>query len=181
MGNQMNQGPSWGQDSPRPVNHDGISQLISRIVTISNRALAEGRNLNLAEAEELISAIQLLKRQAERGTHHTDWVRRFEEVVRETMTRPGCKVEDLCDSLGTSKSRLHARTKDMLGMTPMDYLWLTRLLVAARLLAETPHKVDVVAEQCGFRSGSHLSSRFKKRFGHSPGAWRRMGQKFQSF
>jgi AraC-like DNA-binding protein len=95
--------------------------------------------------------------------------------LRSNIGNPRYKTQDLCHALCTSKSRLHPRAHQVLGTSPMKYLQHLRLEQAAALLLSTPDTIDVIAEQCGFCSGSHLATRFKEVYGCTPGAWRELG------
>lgn len=59
-------------------------------------------------------------------------------------------------------------------LTPQAWLTQLRMALAARLLlAERQWTVDRVAAQCGFQSLASFSKAFKKRYGVTPGEWRR--------
>jgi len=85
----------------------------------------------------------------------------------------GWTLDALARAAGVSRSVLAERFARSIGETPMRYLTLWRMQLAARLLADGPSKVAAVGEQVGFRSESAFSRTFKKVTGLSPVEWRR--------
>ncbi|MGV3622942.1 MAG: helix-turn-helix domain-containing protein [Archangium sp.] len=57
------------------------------------------------------------------------------------------------------------------GLTPHDWVMQLRLDRASELLRERSHSLAQVAELAGFADQSHLTRRFKQRFGLSPRRW----------
>lgn len=82
-------------------------------------------------------------------------------------------LDGLARAAGVSRSVLAERFAAILGETPMRYLTLWRMQLAARQLADGRDKVAAVAERVGFRSEAAFSRGFKKATGRSPAAWRR--------
>ena len=82
-------------------------------------------------------------------------------------------LDSLARAAGVSRSVLAERFPRYAGETPMRYLMLWRMQLAARLLADGVTKVAAIGEQVGFRSESAFSRTFKKVTGFSPSEWRR--------
>ena len=62
------------------------------------------------------------------------------------------------------------------GIPPHAYLSRARLERAAELLATTPMSVTQVSERVGWRSVSHFTARFRRHFGVTPSAYRRVAR-----
>lgn len=76
---------------------------------------------------------------------------------------------------GMSRSNLALRFKETLGETPMDYVARWRMLKAQELLRTTNgYSLSDIAERVGYKSESAFSHTFKRQFGQSPGAFRRL-------
>ncbi|MCL2034077.1 MAG: AraC family transcriptional regulator [Oscillospiraceae bacterium] len=81
-------------------------------------------------------------------------------------------LDDLTQKLQIGKSKLIHDFKLQWSVTPIEYLLGRRLEESARLLVETTTSIEAIAEQVGFRGVSYFSSRFKRRYGLPPSAYR---------
>ncbi|MBP8990146.1 MAG: helix-turn-helix domain-containing protein [Clostridia bacterium] len=101
--------------------------------------------------KRLEPAIQLVE-------NHFDQAIRIEEAAR------------LCFLSPSHFSRLFHKAT---GKTFSAYIQHVRLYHARKLLSSTDLPIDLIAEQTGFASSSHLASVFRKQAGLSPAVWRR--------
>ncbi|MDX2052300.1 MAG: AraC family transcriptional regulator [Polyangiaceae bacterium] len=83
------------------------------------------------------------------------------------------QVRELAKKSGFSEGHLIRTLKAELGFTPHQLMMLIRLERAAGLLARTNLTVMSVADQCGFESPFHFSSRFSKEYGLGPREFRK--------
>jgi len=70
---------------------------------------------------------------------------------------------------GTSRTVFATRFKELLGVSPMDYLLRWRIRCAERELADGTRTVAAVAGRWGYGSESAFSAAFKRVTGHTPG------------
>lgn len=82
-------------------------------------------------------------------------------------------VDELSHRVGLSRSALHERFADMIGLPPMQYLANWRMQVAAALLRDTAATVASVALQVGYDSEAAFGRAFKRLVGVPPAQWRR--------
>jgi AraC-like DNA-binding protein len=85
-------------------------------------------------------------------------------------------VDSLARRIGVSRSVLAARFGHFLGQPPMQYLTHWRLLLAAQELKTSNQPLKRIAEQGCYESEAAFSRAFKRRFGLSPGDWRKRQQ-----
>jgi AraC-like DNA-binding protein len=90
------------------------------------------------------------------------------EAPAETWT-----LERLSDRVGLSRSALHERFVQFIGVPPMQYLTRWRMQVASRLLAEGNATLASVALEVGYESDAAFSRAFKRAVGVPPAKWRR--------
>ena len=90
--------------------------------------------------------------------------------------RPGhaWTVEGLAEDVGLSRSALSQRFTDILGQGPMQYLTRWRLTIAAQRLRNEHASLARIAEDSGYDSGAAFNRAFKRAFGTTPAAWRRV-------
>ncbi len=85
-------------------------------------------------------------------------------------------VEQLAAIAGLSRSAFAARFADVVGKTPLKYIALWRLDLAADHLRAGTLKVNEIAAAVGYGSEAALNRAFKAQFGVTPGAFRRDGK-----
>lgn len=82
-------------------------------------------------------------------------------------------VAELCARAGLSKTVLSAKFAALIGASPIEYLTLWRMQIAAQWLKEQGMTIEKTAERCGYDSVPAFSKTFKRCFGVSPGRFRR--------
>ena len=82
-------------------------------------------------------------------------------------------IDELGHRVGLSRSALHERFVQLLGVAPMQYLAQWRMQTAARLLLETRSTVAAIALDVGYDSEAAFARAFKRVVGKPPAAWRR--------
>lgn len=82
-------------------------------------------------------------------------------------------IDELGDAVGLSRSALHDRFVQFVGMAPMQYLAQWRMQVASQLLLQSTRNVAAVALESGYESEAAFSRAFKRVTGMPPAAWRR--------
>jgi AraC family transcriptional regulator of adaptative response / DNA-3-methyladenine glycosylase II len=78
------------------------------------------------------------------------------------------RVGELAASLGVSDRHLRRVTETQLGVSPIELAQTHRLLLAKRLLRETPMSLTDIAFASGFGSVRRFNALFKSRYGLSP-------------
>jgi AraC-like DNA-binding protein len=81
----------------------------------------------------------------------------------------------LADAAALSPFHVHRLFRERVGMPPGRYLGRLRLEHAATLLLDTERSVTRVAFDSGFGSLGHFHASFRRAYGRSPGAYRRLG------
>ena len=101
-------------------------------------------------------------------------VRRFIELVEQDPGRP-LYMLDVCREVGVAGRTLRQYCHGHLGMSPSRYLWLRRMNLARRALAQTDRNatsVTQIANDCGFGFGElgRFAVRYRQLFGETPSA-----------
>ncbi len=94
------------------------------------------------------------------------------EILWEEAPEQSWRIETTAHSLGISPSQLRADFAAVRGQSPTEILRAIRVRHALSLLAHSEHSLEVVAQQSGFHSASHLSRHIKAQTGQAPGKWR---------
>lgn len=91
--------------------------------------------------------------------------------IKDNMTVPGITVKMVADNLNISPRLIHYRMKES-GMSFNDYLWGLRLTQAANWISNPEFRhlnVSDIAYLVGFKSVTHFTAAYRKRFGCTPG------------
>jgi len=137
--------------------------------------LFAGTDSMLAHETLLLTLHALIRRHGERcpdtSRHLSESgrVRRAMEMMREELGAP-LGLNDLADECGCTAFHLIRMFRKEVGITPHSCLMNFRLGRAKQLLG-TGVSVAQVAIQTGFSDQSHLTRRFKARFGVTPGQY----------
>jgi AraC family L-rhamnose operon regulatory protein RhaS len=82
-------------------------------------------------------------------------------------------VRGMARRCGMGVTNFIHHSKQLVNMTPIQYLNHCRLTAAARLLRETPDRsITQVALHCGFASSQYFATLFRRHFGVTPRAFR---------
>lgn len=81
-------------------------------------------------------------------------------------------LEDVMKAASLSRSSLTQLFKTELGMTPIEYVWHHRIVVAHKFLNFTNLPIKDVALRCGFKTVQHFSRKFEETYGANPTAFR---------
>jgi AraC-like DNA-binding protein len=98
-------------------------------------------------------------------------IRVFEQLSVDQLL--GLSVEELAAKFGCSRRHLNRLFHQYFGFSVGALRMEMRLLKAVSLLRDIDAKVINVAAQCGFNHLGLFNTCFKKRFGISPGRWRK--------
>ena len=86
----------------------------------------------------------------------------------------GIRMDDVLGAFPLSRSLLERRFKECVGHSPHAEIRAVQIRKAAQLLEETDLPLKHIAIQCGISHLEYLSYLFKKKFGQSPGSFRRL-------
>ncbi|WP_453993191.1 AraC family transcriptional regulator [Bacillus nitroreducens] len=84
------------------------------------------------------------------------------------------KVEDVAEHVKLSVSRSVHLFKDFVGKTMIEYAQEIRLNAAMERMKYTTMTLEQIAEECGFGTYPYFHKVFKKKYGVSPGVFRRI-------
>jgi len=96
------------------------------------------------------------------------WRQRLDAHIAANLHEPAFGVEELSKCMHADRTHLFRRCKEILGMSPSDYLRETRLAHGHQLLELGSGNVSEVAYASGFDSLSSFTRAFKARFGAAP-------------
>lgn len=96
------------------------------------------------------------------------------EVFENHIDEEHFKVEDYAESLGMSISQLNRKLNALVGQSAGNFIRSLRLQRAAELLNQTNKTIAQTCYEVGFNDQAYFSRAFKKQFGKSPSAFRKI-------
>lgn len=147
----------------KPFNIEELESLIDAL--IENRLRVKGKFSGFQNMEGKIAAPEI------KGNDEV-LLDRIMNVINHNIDDSQLNVEKLSQEVGLSRAHLHRKMKELIGMTPSDYIRNIRLRRACELLRRPDIEVTQVAYKLGFTSQSHFSAHFKRFTGYSPSEYR---------
>ena len=99
-------------------------------------------------------------------------VKRMLAAINENLDNEDYGVEQLASDVALSRTNLYGKLRNLLGISPADFIRNVRLKRAAELLTTTKLSIAEISERVGFNSPRIFSSNFKKMFGVLPSDYR---------
>lgn len=95
-----------------------------------------------------------------------------DRYITENLSETELNVDNLSEYVGLSRSQLNRRLKEIVGISPSDYIRNIKLQKACELLRTTDIDISQVAYALGFTAQSHFSTLFKRFTGMTPSEYR---------
>ena len=93
-------------------------------------------------------------------------------IYIENNYREAVTLEGVSKAVALSHSSLTQLFKNELEMTPIEYVWYHRIVVAKKFLAFTELPIKEIASRCGFKTTQHFSRKFEESIGCTPTTYR---------
>ena len=93
-------------------------------------------------------------------------------IYIENNYRGEITLQDVAKAASLNHASLTKLFKVELEMTPIEYVWYHRLLVAKKFLEFTDLPIKEIASRCGFKTTPHFSRKFENSLGCSPTTFR---------
>ena len=95
------------------------------------------------------------------------------KAIEAHIADEGYGVEQLAADVALSRTNLYGKLRNMLGISPADFIRNVRLKRAAQLLTDNPTlSINEVSVRVGFSTPRNFSTQFKKMFGVLPSEYR---------
>ena len=95
------------------------------------------------------------------------------DLIISNMNNGKLNMTFLSEECSISQMQLYRKAKELLQMTPVEYIKTLRMERAEDLLKSTSMSVQEVMYECGFSSKSYFFKEFATKFGCTPGEYRK--------
>jgi len=164
----------------RATDDDGWIAQFTRQAVAESSARRAGGEAMLARMSEMMFVDAVRRYTDQLPTQSAGWLAGLRDrFVGRTLAlmheRPAqdWTIDELGRRVGLSRSSLHERFVQLIGITPMQYLAQWRMQAAARLLLDTRASVAAIALDVGYESEAAFARAFKRLVGKPPATWRR--------
>jgi len=103
-----------------------------------------------------------------RNKNDQEFLTNLENKVIENIENNNFSVHDLSSSFGMSRTSLYMKLKNLVDLSPQDFVIHTKLKHAKNLLIRGEFSIKEVAYQSGFSNPKYFSTSFKKFYGMTP-------------
>jgi AraC family L-rhamnose operon regulatory protein RhaS len=131
--------------------------------------------------ELFVMVLEMFRREKAPLDESLSSVRRSIELFWSDLNRNEGRLESewsvaaMARSCGMGVTNFIHQTKQLVNMTPANYLMRCRLEAAAKLLRNVPEAtITDIAMKFGFGSSQYFATQFKRRFGCTPSEYRRV-------
>ena len=104
--------------------------------------------------------------------HNIKVIKIVDEYVQQHLEDEELNVDKLAEVACVSVSSLFKKMKSTIGVSPNEFILISRLKKATDLLKDESLSIEQVSIKTGFRSHAYFSTCFKKQFGMSPSSYR---------
>ncbi|MCB0645923.1 MAG: helix-turn-helix domain-containing protein [Saprospiraceae bacterium] len=97
-----------------------------------------------------------------------EFMQDLEDFVIERIKEEEISVQDLCKHVGMSRTALYMKLKDTIDQSPQNFIIMTKMSHARKLLLQGGMTVKEVAYEVGFSNPKYFATSFRKQFNMSP-------------
>lgn len=98
--------------------------------------------------------------------------RKLERLVNTRMRNPNLNIDVIAAQFGMGRTNFYRKVRELMGMSPNDYLRKCRMERAAELIRTTALPIADICAQVGMPDAQYFSRVFKGYFGMPPSAYR---------
>lgn len=136
------------------------------VITSEVKDLYESENLNVFLDEKVTHTISSTDEQ---------FLTNLMNYIDNQWNNTSLKIEDICQKLGCSKSKLYRQINDIVGISPNVFIKEYRLNEALKMLINQYTNISEIAFKTGFNSPAYFSKRFKETYGILPSNFIKQG------
>jgi DNA-binding response OmpR family regulator len=96
------------------------------------------------------------------------FLKKFQDYLDTHISDENLSIEKLAEAMNLSETTLYRKVKSISGLSPKEFVRVTRLKRAIILMSEGETRINEIAYQVGFGSASYFSTCFQKQYGKSP-------------
>ena len=97
-----------------------------------------------------------------RNKNDQEFLNKLEKIILDNIENSDFSVHDLSEKMGMSRTSLYMKLKNMVNLSPQDFIVQAKLRLAKKLLIKGEMSIKEVAYSSGFSNPKYFSTVFKK-------------------
>lgn len=148
----------------------GIAEYIEKPISISYLLAKIVSNFLRQEKlrEHYIHQNDIVIAGKNKNENENEFLLKLENIILEKIKDEAFSLQDICNIVGMSRTSLYMKLKNLIDLSPQDFIIHTKLKYAKKLLLEGNSNIKEIAYASGFSNPKYFSTSFKKAFGVSP-------------
>ena len=169
-------------ESAEPVKTKSLADVVSEVIPSEapsevpavevEEVFAEAYSAQEGELEATADATADATAGVELSKEDERFCRKLERIVSTRLRNPNLNIDIIAAQFGIGRTNFYRKVRELMGMSPNDYLRKCRMERAAELLRTTEQPVSDVCAQVGMPDAQYFSRVFKTHFGVTPSAYR---------
>ena len=103
---------------------------------------------------------------------------RLMAYIEQHLPDEDLKIDQMAQAVGRSRTVLYGKIKQLMGVSPSDFLRQVRMQRAEQLIAKSKLSISEVAYSVGFSDPKYFTKCFKKQTGQTPSEYRNRKKEF---
>ena len=93
---------------------------------------------------------------------------KINQIIEQNLNSGLLCVDFIADELNMSRGTFYRKIKAVSNLSPNELIMVSRLKIAAEMLAENKYRIYEVSDKAGFSSQAHFTRNFTKQFNCTP-------------
>ena len=148
-----------------------MEELATEVVQPSEEATMNEEAVTLPMTNDGLETVEG-GQESELNKEDERFCRKLERIVTNRMRNPNLNIDIIAAQFGIGRTNFYRKVREVMGMSPNDYLRKCRMERAAELLRSTDAPVSEVCAQVGMPDAQYFSRVFKTFYGTSPSIYR---------
>ncbi len=146
------------------------SYLQAKIASLlKKRKLWQQHYLNTAIGTQIDSQLEQAPKIAD---YDERFLQKVSAYLEKNIDKSDLNIDAFASELSVSRSVFYTKIKNLLGLSPMDFIQQFRIRYACKLLEGTSLSLSEIAFRCGFNDPGYFGKRFRKQIGTTPSEYR---------
>ena len=160
------------QEEPATINEPtAIEEIVTEETLSIEKAQPSEETVTLPTVEDEQEVVEA-PQETELNKDDERFCRKLERIVTTRMRNPNLNIDIIAAQFGIGRTNFYRKVREVMGMSPNDYLRKCRMERAAELLRSTEDTIGEVCAQVGMPDAQYFSRVFKTYFGVSPSVYR---------